>query len=132
MQAQQAPVTVQAYFNSKRTSDRDTPIAIVDSNCMVFNDYGKAGARGIRSWQRAKFDNYDQRAKQQKYYDDQRKLEQWKRRCEYEATKSVREELERQERDKQERERKHIREIEELNRVKVDTNVISEECNDAW
>jgi hypothetical protein len=132
MQAQQSPVTVQAYFQSKRSSDRNTTIGVEGTNTMIFNDYGKAGARGIRAWEKAKFENYDQRAKQQQFYDQQRQLQQWKRRQEYEATKSVREEEERQQREKLAREQAKLREIEKLNRIVVDTSIMSEECNDAW
>ena len=132
MQSQCAPVSVQAYYHAKRQNEYNTPITVANSTSMVFNDYGKAGARGIRSWQKAKFDNYDQRAKQDKYYEDQRKLNQLKRRQEYEATKSVRDELEKQQREKEKIERQRICEIQNLNRVVIDSSMLSKECNDAW
>jgi len=78
MQAQQPTMSVQAYFNTKKAS-RDDSVGVAGTNTMIFDDYGKAGSRGIKSWQKARFENYDQRLKKQLYYEEQRKLEQWKK-----------------------------------------------------
>ena len=127
MQAQQAPVSVQAYFNTKRTS-REDAIGVAGTNTMIFNDYGKAGARGIKSWQKARFENYDQRAKQQQYFEEQRKLEQWKRQREYEATKDVRDALLQKQKEEEERALKLF----EQNTDRIKVEYINEESNDAW
>jgi hypothetical protein len=130
MAAMQKTVSVQAYFNNKKSDSWDKPVGIADCNSMVFDNYGRAGNRGISSWQRAKFENWDQRAKQQKFYEDKRKLEQLKRKQEYEATKEIREAAVRKQQEERERELRMMKEIESQNRIVVDTFV--EDCNDAW
>jgi hypothetical protein len=128
MQAQQAPVSVQAYFSNKRSSSYDDPVGVAGTNTMIFNDYGKCGARGIKSWEKARFENYDQRAKQQKFYDEQRQLQQLKRKQEYEATKHIREAALKTQHEEEERARKLFEQ--KSDRIVVD--YINEDANDAW
>ena len=73
MQAQQPTMSAQAYFNTKKAS-RDDSVGVAGTNTMIFDDYGKAGSRGIKSWQKARFENYDQRLKKQLYYEEQRNV----------------------------------------------------------
>ena len=127
MQAQQAPVSVQAYFNAKRVT-RDDTVGVSGTNTMIFNDYGKAGARGIKSWEKARYENYDQRAKQQQYYDNQRMLQQMKRKQEYEATKHIRDAQLKKEQEEIERARKQF----EQNNDRIKVEYVNEEANDAW
>ena len=129
MQAQQPTMSVQAYFNTKKAS-RDDSVGVAGTNTMIFDDYGKAGSRGIKSWQKARFENYDQRLKKQLYYEEQRKLEQWKKKREYEATKHILDTLFQKQQEEDEKARKLFEQNINNDRIKVE--FINQETNDAW
>ena len=129
MQAQQPTMSVQAYFNTKKAS-RDDSVGVAGTNTMIFDDYGKAGSRGIKSWQKARFENYDQRLKKQLYYEEQRKLEQWKKKLEYEATKHILDTLFQKQQEEDEKARKLFEQNINNDRIKVE--FINQETNDAW
>ena len=98
MQAQIAPVmTVQKYLTVKRENSRSSPVTSAScetGNTMVFDDTDGKHARGVRSWQVAKFNHWDQKERQNKFFESQRKLEQLKRKQHFEATRDVREAME--------------------------------------
>jgi hypothetical protein len=122
--------SMQAYFNNKKVG-RDDTIAIEGTNSMTFNDYGKQGSRGIKSWEKARYENWDKKAKQQKFYDEQRQLQQIKNRQFYEAEKAAREQELRRKEEEEERIMNYMKEVEKMNRVVVHHSD-DEECNDAW
>lgn len=131
MQAQ-APVSMHAYFNEKKASTAYEVMGIEGSNSMNFVDNeGKQRGRGIRQWEKARYENYDRKMKQEQFYDNQRKLQKYKNQSTVDAYKEA--EKLRKEKEQQEAERmvKYMKELEKIDRVIVEP-INQEECNDAW
>jgi hypothetical protein len=134
MEVKAAPVTVQKYLTEKRANARDAPVtsASCETGCtMVYDDtYGKH-SRGVRAWQEAKFNHWEQRERQNKFFESQRKLEQMKRKEQFEATRATREAMEKKKREEEAYNEKLWNQSQnERSNYVVDTSV--ESCNDAW
>lgn len=124
------PLTIHQYNSMKREQNDGVLISPVEcGNTMIIDDTYRKHARGVRSWMKAKFDNWDQRAKQEKYYQEKEQLEKYKRKQYAQEQKALQEEQEKRRREENERMEKMWKT--ETARVIVDTE-IETEGNDAW
>lgn len=128
-----APVSMHDYFHQKKLSVPDV-IGIAGTCTMVFNHPVKCKGRGIRPWEKASYENYDRRKKQEKYFEDQRAIQKYKNQKTVDAYKEA--QRLRKEREQKEKEEiiKYMNEQEKMDRVVVEPvgEVDEGECNDAW
>lgn len=134
MQAQQAPVTVQAYLQQKKLSASNNPIGVEGTDSMIFDDYGKCKGRGISAWQKARFEHYDQKMRQMKYFEEQKQLQKLKNQKYVEMAKEAENARKQKQLEEEAAIAKAMRDAEKMNRVVVEhTNVdLDAEPTDAW
>lgn len=134
MQAQQAPAPASmcSYFNERKVSNQSDMVHVEGTNTMIFNDYGKQRSRGIRKWEKVQYENYDRRARDAKFFEDKKKLEQLKNK---KYVDSLKETINMQKQKALEDENKYnnyMKELQKMERVVVDIDPTQLEGNDAW
>lgn len=68
----QSQTNMQTFFSGLRKDAKDTSVGVGDTMCIQTDFYK---ARGIRPWEKAKFENDIRRQRQQEFYENQRILE---------------------------------------------------------
>jgi hypothetical protein len=82
-----------AYFQEKRLDNKEQVVGIAFMDSMVF-DTGYATSRGIKPWEKARYENQQQRLRNQEFFQKQQKKNTWVDDTE-KKTKQEREEKER-------------------------------------
>ena len=131
MQTQQAPVSVQAFFNQKKANKSDV-IGIEGMNSMIFSGDVKCKGRGIRAWEKARFENYDQKMRQNKYYEDQRLIQKIKNQHFVDMAKEAEEARKKKQEDEDIKIQNYMKQLEKIDRIVVEHIDVESESNDAW
>lgn len=133
MQAQVETTTVPkkteqiySYFHEKRFEDQNQVIGC-GSDLLIQNRFEKP--RGIRPWERAKFENDIRRARQDEFYRNQKLVQQHKNKHFIEAKKAEKEAMEKMKKDEEEKQARITEQMREINRQ---SGFVETSGNDAW